>query len=68
MAYDQGDQGKNMFLGREWRAGGSVGRTIYAQLGADPDPDRDPLLGLMDTPELAQAVVAAHNAALRSDP
>lgn len=41
-----------------WRTGRKVGRTIYAQLGTEPSDD-DPLIGVMDTPELAAAVVAA---------
>lgn len=46
---------------REWRVGRRVGRTVYAMYGEKPSDD-DPLIGMMDTPELAQAVVAAHNA------
>jgi hypothetical protein len=45
-----------------WRTGRKVGRTIYAQLGAEPS-DEDPLIGVMDTPQLASAAVAEHNAA-----
>lgn len=43
-----------------WRTGRKVGRTIYAQLGAEPT-DHDPLIGLMDTAALARAAVDAHN-------
>lgn len=39
-------------MGEKWRTGRSVGRTIY--IG-------DTLVGLMDTPELAELVVAAVN-------
>ena len=48
-----------------WRTGRKVGRTIYAQPGADPS-DEDILIGLMDTPKLAHAVVVEHNAARRA--
>lgn len=43
-----------------WRTGRKVGRTIYRQNGVDP-ADGDTLIGLMDTPELAQLVVDAVN-------
>lgn len=43
-----------------WRTGRKVGRTIYAQLGAEPSDD-DPLIGVMDTPEIAGRVVEAVN-------
>jgi hypothetical protein len=46
-----------------WRTGRSVGRTIYAQPGPDPSDD-DPLIGVMDTAELAAEAVGAHNALL----
>jgi hypothetical protein len=48
---------------KPWRTGRKVGRTIYAQLGPEP-ADGDPLIGVMDTPELAAAAVAAHNGGL----
>lgn len=41
-----------------WRTGRKVGRTIYAQLGPEPSDD-DPLIGAMDTPELAAQAVGA---------
>jgi chromosome segregation ATPase len=44
-----------------WRTGRKVGRTIYAQQEWEPQ-DRDQLIGVMDTPELAQRVVDAVNA------
>ncbi len=47
----------------EWRVGRKVGRTIYAQPNDEPR-DSDPLIGVMDTPELAQAAVDGHNARL----
>lgn len=40
---------------RPWRVGNSLGRTLY-------DVDGE-FVGLMDTPELAQLVVSAVNAA-----
>lgn len=43
-----------------WRVGRTVGRTIYRQLGDDPSKS-DELVGLMDTRELAELVVAALN-------
>ncbi len=46
-----------------WRVGGKNGRTIHAQLSDEPD-DTDPLIGLMDTRALAEAVVRDHNRAL----
>ena len=46
-----------------WRTGRKVGRTIYAQAGSFASDD-DVLIGMMDTPELASAAVAAHNASL----
>ena len=49
-----------------WRTGRKVGRTIYLQQGADPSDD-DPLIGVMDTNELARIVVDAVNGAARHD-
>lgn len=47
-----------------WRAGRRVGRTIYVDQG-EPDPnDGSLLIGVMDTPKLAAAVVEAHNVML----
>lgn len=43
-----------------WRVGRKVGRTIYQQTGPEPD-DTDPLIGVMDTPELAALAVEAVN-------
>jgi hypothetical protein len=45
-----------------WRTGRKVGRTIYAQPGAEPS-DEDLLIGVMDTPALAREAVEAHNEA-----
>ena len=44
-----------------WRTGRKVGRTIYVQVGDDPS-DGDHLIGVMDTPELAQEAVDGVNA------
>jgi hypothetical protein len=46
-----------------WRTGRKVGRTIYAVVGEQPSDD-DKLIGLMDTAEIADEVVRAHNACL----
>jgi hypothetical protein len=43
-----------------WRVGRHVGRTVYR---TRDDGGDDELIGLMDTPELAQLVVDAVNAA-----
>lgn len=47
-----------------WRIGRKVGRTIYAVMGEGDD--QDPLIGVMDTPALAQQAVDGHNAALKT--
>jgi len=44
----------------EWRTGRKVGRTIYVQVGDGPS-DGDQLIGVFDTPELAQRAVTAVN-------
>jgi hypothetical protein len=46
--------------GTVWRTGRKVGRTIYAQQAPEPS-DGDPLIGVMDTPELATEAVEARN-------
>lgn len=51
---------------RKWRTGRSVGRTIYAMSGDIPG-DSDTLIGVMDTPALAEAAVEGHNAVLFGD-
>lgn len=48
------------YIAVPWRVGRKVGRTIYAQLGP-LDSDEDPLIGTLDTPELAEEAVRAHN-------
>jgi len=50
-------------IGMHRRTGRTAGRTIYARRGAAPSGD-DPLIGVMDTPELAAEAVRAHNSAL----
>lgn len=48
---------------RLWRTGRKVGRTIYACVG---DSTRnDVLIGMMDTPALANCTVDVHNAWVR---
>jgi hypothetical protein len=42
------------------RVGRKVGRTIYAQVGTEPSDD-DRLIGVMDTPQLAEEAVRAVN-------
>lgn len=44
-----------------WRVGRKVGRTIYAVVS----PERDVLIGLADTPLLAEDAVYAHNLVLQ---
>jgi ATP-dependent Clp protease ATP-binding subunit ClpC len=43
-----------------WRPGRRNGRTLYAQRGTEASDD-DPMIGTMDTPELARAACRAHN-------
>lgn len=42
------------------RQGRRVGRTLYHQQGPEPSED-DPIIGMVDTPELAATIVAAVN-------
>jgi len=46
-----------------WRVGRKVGRTIYVMRGDAPSDD-DSLIGVMDTPRLAEEAVNAHNVVL----
>lgn len=46
-----------------WRTGRKVGRTIYA-MPHDEARDDDPLIGVMDTPALAQEAIVSHNVQL----
>lgn len=57
-------------VGVPWRTGSKAGRTIYAMVNGrdatsedcdDPAKLADVLIGVMDTAELADAVVEAHN-------
>lgn len=52
---------------RVWRTDLQLGRSIYAVLSNDiAKPSAlDPLIGVMDTSELAETVVDTHNNALR---
>jgi hypothetical protein len=52
------------YLGRPWRVGRKVGRTVYAVIG-EIASDSDPLIGVMDTWALAEEAVEAHNARIR---
>jgi len=47
-------------LSLPWRTGRHLGRTIYARLGPEAS-DEDPVLGMMDTAELAEEACSAHN-------
>ena len=54
-----------------WRTGTKrgfpgAGQTIYAQVGPEPDSGRDPFIGVMFAPELAEDAVRAHNAAAQA--
>jgi hypothetical protein len=46
-----------------WRVGRKLGRTIYAQLFNEPSDD-DPVIGIMDSEDLAKAAVELHNMAI----
>jgi len=48
---------------RVWRVGRKVGRTVYAQIGDEPN-DNDFLIGVFDTRELATEAVLTHNASI----
>lgn len=54
------DRARRMY----WRVGRKVGRTIYAQVNAEPS-NEDRLIGVMDTPALARVAVEAHNGPAR---
>lgn len=65
---DRVQTGRGGSEGRLWRTGRKVGRTIYVMdddgIYAPEAGDDDPLIGVMDTRELAQEAVDAHNASL----
>jgi hypothetical protein len=46
-----------------WRTGRTLGRTVYARTGG-ADWKADTVIGMMDTPALAEEACRAHNAAL----
>jgi hypothetical protein len=48
-------------MDKKWRTGRTIGRTIYRQVG-DQASKKDQFVGVMDTVELADLVVAALNA------
>lgn len=50
-------------IGKRWRVGRKLGRTIYAQIGAEPALE-DVVLGVLDDARIAQAICDEHNAAL----
>lgn len=52
-------------MNQKWRVGRKVGRTIYVQLGEEPS-DRDILIGLMDTPEIAELACRGVNQLLKA--
>lgn len=70
LTYEEGEKYADQilagYMNSTWRVGRKVGRTIYAQLDDEPS-DHDPLIGTMDTPELATAAVEAHNMMLDDD-
>lgn len=47
-------------MAERWRTGRSLGRTLYIANGPE-DAKNDTLVGMMDTPELAELVCAAVN-------
>jgi len=53
-------------LSLPWRTGRHLGRTIYARLGPEASGE-DPVLGMMDTRELAEEAVRAHNRRLEME-
>jgi hypothetical protein len=61
---DAGAQQKNPFRESTWRTGGSLGRSIYAQISPEASKS-DQFMGLMETPQIAERVVREHNAALQ---
>jgi hypothetical protein len=44
-----------------WRHGGHFPRHVYAQVGPEPSSVVDPYVGTLETPELADEVIGAHN-------
>lgn len=46
---------------QRWRVGRTLGRTIYAQTGDEPNPYTDTLLALAETRAIAAHIVTLHN-------
>lgn len=46
-----------------WRQGRRVGRCIHMMVGPEPS-ENDMLIGVFDSPEISEHIVALHNAAL----
>lgn len=44
-----------------WRTGKSIGRTIYACPSVSSYRDGEIVIGMMDSPEIAQHIVDIHN-------
>lgn len=45
----------------KWRTGRKLGRTIYAMHDKYAPSDNDVLLGMMDSPYIAEMIVREHN-------
>lgn len=54
---------KDNLVKNKWRVGRKVGRTVYAQVGNNPT-NKDVLIGVFDTKELANQAVKDHNKSL----
>jgi hypothetical protein len=56
-------------LRRNWRTGEKFPRLVFAEAGTgQADDERDDLVGLMESPELAALVVREHNREDRERP
>lgn len=53
-------------LSKRWRVGRKLGRTLYAQIGAEPGLE-DVVLGMVDDARIAQAICDEHNAQLATE-
>lgn len=61
VTYDEdGDATAVLVEPRRFRTGRSLGRTVYAQVGDEPSDD-DLLVGMMETPYMAELVVELLN-------
>lgn len=56
------------WLNMAWRTGRRNKRNLYVQVGPEPDGDSDICIGLVDSPSLAERIVADHNASLAGGP